>query len=125
MIVVSGEIQYDPMGNVISDKRVFQQSKTPMVYKAWIGYLGQLNGPYTMGYNLFEMDFIKLRSASLSYNFSSLLGERKVVKGLEASIIGNNLLIWKKLLNEDPDANYKNFSYPTERMVGFNIKVTF
>ncbi|WP_302927357.1 hypothetical protein [Alistipes shahii] len=29
--------------------------------------------------------------------------------------------IWKKLDNEDPDAAYKNFSYPTERMIGFNL----
>ena len=31
------------------------------------------------------------------------------------------MLIWKKLDNEDPDAAYKNFSYPTERMIGFNL----
>lgn len=124
VIVTGGEVEYDDHGNVVSDTRTFAPSSTPVYFKNWIGYLGKLNGPYTLGYNLYKADFIKLRNLSISYDFSSLIKKNKVVKGLELSIIGNNLLIWKKLDNEDPDAAYKNFSYPTERMVGFNFSIS-
>ena len=124
VIVTGGEVTYDDHGNVVSDTRTFAPSSTPVYFKNWIGYLGKLNGPYTLGYNLYKADFVKLRNLSISYDFSSLIKKNKVVKGLELSIIGNNLLIWKKLDNEDPDAAYKNFSYPTERMVGFNFSIS-
>ena len=124
VIVTGGDITYDDHGNVVSDTRTFAPSSTPVYFKSWIGYLGKLNGPYTMGYNLFEGDFVKLRNVSISYDFSSLIKRSRVIKGLEVSIIGNNLWMWKKLDNEDPDAAYKNFSYPTERMVGFNFSLT-
>ena len=58
---------------------------------------------------------------SVGYDFSDLLSGSRIFKGLELSVIGTNLLIWKKLDNEDPDAAYKNFSYPTERMIGFHL----
>ena len=124
VIVTGGEVTYDDHGNVVSDTRTFAPSSTPVYFKSWIGYLGKLNGPYTLGYNLYKADFIKLRNLSISYDFSSLIKKNKVVKGLELSLIGNNLLIWKKLDNEDPDAAYKNFSYPTERMIGFNFSIS-
>ena len=124
VIVTGGDITYDDHGNIVSDTRTFAPSSTPVYFKSWIGYLGKLNGPYTMGYNLFEGDFVKLRNVSISYDFSSMIKQSKVIKGLELSIIGNNLWMWKKLDNEDPDAAYKNFSYPTERMVGFNLSLT-
>lgn len=124
VIVTGGEVTYDDHGNVVSDTRTFAPSSTPVYFKSWIGYLGKLNGPYTLGYNLYKADFIKLRNLSISYDFSSLIKKNKVVKGLELSLIGNNLFIWKKLDNEDPDAAFKTFSYPTERMVGFNLSIS-
>lgn len=124
VIVTGGDIYYDDLGNILSDTRTFAPSSTPVFYKSWIGYLGKLNGPYTMGYNLYKADFVKLRSIALTYNFKDFLKRDFLVKDLELSIIGNNLWMWKKMDNEDPDASYKNFSYPTERMIGFNIKVS-
>ena len=121
MVVVDGDIEYDHHGNVLYDTRGYAPSTTPVYFKSWIGYMGKLNGPYTMGYNLFKGDFIKLRTMSVGYDFSDLLSGSRIFKGLELSVIGTNLLIWKKLDNEDPDAAYKNFSYPTERMIGFNL----
>ena len=106
---------------MLYDTRCYAPSTTPVYFKSWIGYMGKLNGPYTMGYNLFKGDFIKLRTMSVGYDFSDLLSGSRIFKGLELSVIGTNLLIWKKLDNEDPDAAYKNFSYPTERMIGFNL----
>ena len=47
---------------------------------------------------------------SVGYDFSDLLSGSRIFKGLELSVIGTNLLIWKKLDNEDP-----------ERMIGFNL----
>ena len=121
VVVVDGDIEYDDHGNVLYDTRGYAPSTTPVYFKSWIGYMGKLNGPYTMGYNLFKGDFIKLRTMSVGYDFSALLSGSRIFKGLELSVIGTNLLIWKKLDNEDPDAAYKNFSYPTERMIGFNL----
>lgn len=124
VIVTGGDINYDDHGNVLSDTRTYAPSSTPMFFKAWIGYLGQLNGPYTEGYNIFKGDFFKLRSVAITYDFTDMIRGNKYITGLELSLIGNNLWMWKKLKYEDPDASYKNFSYPTERMIGFNLKVS-
>ena len=61
VVVVDGDIEYDDHGNVLYDTRGYAPSTTPVYFKSWIGYMGKLNGPYTMGYNLFKGDFIKLR----------------------------------------------------------------
>ena len=73
MVVVDGDIEYDDHGNVLYDTRGYAPSTTPVYFKSWIGYMGKLNGPYTMGYNLFKGDFIKLRTMSVGYDFLDLL----------------------------------------------------
>ena len=52
VVVVDGDIEYDDHGNVLYDTRGYAPSTTPVYFKSWIGYMGKLNGPYTMGYNL-------------------------------------------------------------------------
>lgn len=69
VVVVDGDIEYDDHGNVLYDTRGYAPSTTPVYFKSWIGYMGKLNGPYTMGYNLFKGDFIKLRTMSVGYDF--------------------------------------------------------
>lgn len=40
-----------------------------------------------------EVNWIRLRNVSLSYNFGRLLKKQNVIKGLTANITGNNLLL--------------------------------
>ena len=128
IVVTGGEIIYNDNGKILSDTRTFESSTTPLYYKSWVDYLGYLGGPQTFGYSLYKADFVKLRSLVVTYNFSDLIKKQKIIKDLELSFIGNNLLIFKKLDNEDPDASFSEseaFSYPTERMFGFNLKMKF
>jgi TonB-linked outer membrane protein, SusC/RagA family len=125
VIVTGGEISYDQTGNVIEDTRTFAPSDIPVFFKDWMSDLGALNTNYTMGWNVYSGSFVKLRNATLTYDFSKIVNQSAFLKGLEASLIGENLLIWKKLANEDPDADQKTLSYPTERYVGLNFTFKF
>ena len=47
-------------------------------------------------------------------------------KGISISAVGQNILLWSKQFKySDPDGGYDNFSDPSIRYVGFNVKVGF
>jgi hypothetical protein len=92
----------------------------------------QIGDPFT-----FKSDFVKLRSVSLSYNFSNLIKKvdfLKFVKGLSMTASCRNVAtLYKDIPNLDPEAlqssgdtraGYENSSLPTTRdfMFGLNIK---
>ena len=81
----------------------------------------------------YDADFIKFRSFSLTYNFSTKALRNKV-QGLSVSLVGRNLFYIKKSTpNIDPEANYSNgFSYgleyaslPSSKTYGLNVNVRF
>jgi TonB-linked SusC/RagA family outer membrane protein len=100
----------------------------------WTDYRNlQIGDPFT-----FKSDFIKLRSISLTYNFSSVL--KKVpalnfVKGLALSAACRNVaIIYKDLPGLDPEAiqssgdiraGYENSSLPTTRNYNISLNVKF
>ena len=83
---------------------------------------------------VYNASFIKLRELSLGYDFTSLLGNQKVVKGLTLNLVARNLwTILKHTPNIDPEAAYNNSNgqglelngYPATRNVGFNLNIKF
>jgi TonB-linked SusC/RagA family outer membrane protein len=93
----------------------------------------QIGDPFT-----FKSDFIKLRSISLAYNFSSLIQRvdlLKFVKGLSLSASCRNVaIIHKDLPGLDPEAiqssgdiraGYENSSLPTTRNYNLTLNVKF
>ncbi|RYY71593.1 MAG: SusC/RagA family TonB-linked outer membrane protein [Chitinophagaceae bacterium] len=100
----------------------------------WSDYRNyQIGEPFT-----FKSDFIKLRSISLAYNFTSLLKNTaalKFVKGLSLSASVRNLaIIYKDIPGLDPEAiqssgdiraGYENSALPTTRNYNLTLNVKF
>ena len=80
----------------------------------------------------YKADFIKFRSVSLSYNFST--SKLKGVQGITVSLVGRNLFYFKRdTPNIDPEANYSNntsfgleyASLPSVKSYGVNVNFKF
>ena len=80
--------------------------------------------------------FWKLRTISLSYDFRDLIRNLNWVKGLNLTVIGKNLLMWRPSQNlwTDPEFNVGNFNaqsvsdynqLPPTRQYGVSLDVTF
>lgn len=124
VVVTGGEITYDEQGNILTDTRTFAKSDIPLDWRAWVSSMGSFRSIKTVGWNVYDATFFKLRSLSLGYDFTSLFEEKSGIKKFEATLIGTNLLIWKKMPHEDPDADRSDLGFPTERFIGLNLKLT-
>ena len=125
VMVTGGSISYSPTGEVLSDTRTFAPSTIPVMFKDWMRQMGNLNSRKTIGWNVYDASFIKLRTASLTYDLSDQIENLKFIKRANVSLIGNNLLMWKRLPHEDPDGDVTTLGYPTERYIGLNFSITF
>lgn len=95
----------------------------------WYRAIGDRNGigePY-----IYDRTNVRLTQLALSYNFP-LSG--KFVKGLSASLVGQNLFIFYMKAPFDPELamstdrnsqSLDNFNLPATRTMGLNLKVTF
>ncbi len=132
--LVSGELVRDVNGNVISDTRVFEEHSNPISWQTW-----SQNYPYRARVteeesetfaNVFDRTYLKLRSVSLSYNFTDLLNS-EVIKDANLSFNGYNLFILKKgdyytdpdYKIEDGDSN--NIQDPSSRYLGMGVNLKF
>jgi hypothetical protein len=52
-----------------------------------------------------SVNWLKLRSVSLTYDFTSMLGSQKVIKGLSATAVGTNLFTWTNYKGMDPEVS--------------------
>ena len=52
-----------------------------------------------------SVNWLKLRSVSLTYDFSGILKSQKVIKGLTATAIGTNLFTWTNYKGMDPEVS--------------------
>lgn len=52
-----------------------------------------------------SVNWLKLRSLSLNYDFSSLLKNQSVIKGISATIVGTNLFTWTNYKGMDPEVS--------------------
>lgn len=52
-----------------------------------------------------SVNWLKLRSASLTYDLSGILKDKKVIKGLAVTAMGNNLFTWTNYKGMDPEVS--------------------
>jgi len=125
--VVSGEVQYDSEGFVVSDDRTFAPNETPVYYRDWV------NSSYNESIyetSVFDASFFKLREVVFSYSVPKGLLNNLFISDAEVSFIGRNLFLWTKATsNMDPDMmgspGERRLYVPTPRNLGFNIKLKF
>jgi outer membrane receptor protein involved in Fe transport len=74
-------------------------SGTNMIYRYWQNYAAD-------SYNFItSVNWLKLRSISLAYDFSGILKNQKVIKGLTATVVGTNLFTWTNYKGMDPEVS--------------------
>lgn len=103
-----------------------------MIQQYWSNYAAN-------AYNFMtSTNWLRLRSLSLSYDFTDLIGTNKYIKGLSASVAGYNLLLWTNYEGMDPEVSVSGSGtggsgsmgidycgVPATRNVTFGLNVTF
>ena len=83
--------------------------------------------------NIYDADFIKFRSLSVTYNIPASKLRNKI-QGISISVVGRNLFYFqRKTDNIDPEANFQNgvgqgleyAGLPSVRSLGLNVNVKF
>lgn len=125
--IVSGELSYDPQGNIVSDTRVFAPNDIKAEYQTWASsYKGAWDNV------LIDKTFIKLREITLSYNLPTKWLENSFINNASVSLVGRNLIYWAK--DEDTFSDMDTYSLstgdaglqmPAHRTYGFNINLQF
>lgn len=128
--IVSGELERDQYGNVISDTRVFEENTTKVSWQSW-----SQNYPYraVVSYkdsekfsNLFPKTFFKMRRLAISYDLSEFVKNSKAFSGIEATVFAYNVFIIKSAKAIDPDfGDDQDLQDPGARYIGLNVKFTF
>ncbi|MEO6583984.1 MAG: SusC/RagA family TonB-linked outer membrane protein [Ferruginibacter sp.] len=98
-------------------------------------YYGQYYNRANEATSIFNASYVKLRQVSLSYNFSKKIAQKLSAENLKLGIILNNVLLFTKNPNVDPELNavqgrkYVNgvddMSLPSSRSYGINLNVNF
>lgn len=74
-------------------------SGTNMIQQYWSNYAAN-------SYNFItSVNWMKLRSLSLTYDFTSMLKNQKAIKGLSATAVGTNLFTWTNYKGMDPEVS--------------------
>ncbi len=125
--VVSGTATYDAYGNITSDTRVYATNDVYTTYKQYIIDLHNSSawGGAGSPADTYSKTFFKLREISLTYHIPEnyLKGWAKAGS---VSFVGQNVLLWAKQFKySDPDGGVEDFSDPSVRYLGGNIKFTF
>jgi len=125
--VISGTATYDAMGNITSDTRTYAQNDEYSTYKQYVLDLHSSSawGGAGSPADTYSKTFFKLRELSLTYTLPTAL-LHNVAKAASVSFVGQNVLLWAKDFKySDPDGGIEDFSDPSVRYLGFNIKLTF
>lgn len=124
--IVSGQLNADQDGNVISDTRVFAPNDIPVLWQAWATNYYQSDPIATK-----KRTFVKLREIVLSYNFpSSFLKRTKFFDTASVSLVGRNLFYFtgKGTQNMDLDqftGSSSDYQTPSVKSFGINLNATF
>ncbi|SKB78182.1 TonB-linked outer membrane protein, SusC/RagA family [Salegentibacter holothuriorum] len=127
---VQGDVEYDSNG----DYTVTNTSENTT--RARTDYFGN---PYGYGRDaneghVYDASFVKLREASLTYNFGSQIIDSTPFTNASLSLIGRNLwIIHKNIPYADPEAGlssgnaqgYQSGAYPAVREIGASLKFNF
>lgn len=102
-----------------------------MIQQYWQNYASNSNNFIT------SVNWVKLRSLSLTYDFSSILKGTKVIKSISATAVGTNLLTWTNYKGMDPEVSAAGgtggsgsqgidyLGVPAVRTFTFGINVSF
>ena len=52
-----------------------------------------------------SVNWVKLRSLSLTYDFTAMLNNQRIIKGISATVTGTNLLTWTNYKGMDPEVS--------------------
>ena len=75
------------------------QAGTYLIQQYWANYASNSMNFIT------SVNWLKLRSVALTYDFSDLLKKQTVVKGISATVTGTNLLTWTNYKGMDPEVS--------------------
>lgn len=83
--------------------------------------------------NSFDASYVKLRQLSIGYTFSKKIASSLKVQNLSIALVGNNLALWTKVPNIDPESQALNggtllpgfevMQLPSTKNYGFKINV--
>jgi hypothetical protein len=127
---VNGDIEYD------SDGTYEVTNTSENTTRARTDYFGN---PFGYGRDaneghVYDASFVKLREASLTYNFGSQIIDATPFTNASFSVIGRNLwIIHKNIPYSDPEAGlssgnaqgYQSGAYPAMREIGASLKFNF
>jgi TonB-linked SusC/RagA family outer membrane protein len=122
--VVSGEVKFDASNRIESDTRVFAPNDEVVGYETFVReYYGR------NFVNFANMTFFKLREISLGYTLPKDISAKFKSSHVQLSLVAQNVFLWSKEFRfEDPDVyNVRSdvLPSPSERLIGFNIKIEF
>ena len=126
--VVSGEVSFDTYGNIVSDTRTYAPNDVPTTYQTYVNSLhkGTAWGGSPSTLDTYSTTFFKIREISLTYNLPTQITEKFNANAASISAVGQNLFLWAKQFKySDPDGGFENFSDPSIRYLGLNLKVAF
>lgn len=126
--VTGGEVTFDVNGNILTDTRTYQDNATAVNIQTWAQ-----NYPYravvTEGEdktfaNTFNRSFLKVRRVAVSYDLKNIF-ELRGIKGLDVSLFGNNLAVFKNTPYLDPDfgASDGDLQDPSARYIGISATI--
>jgi TonB-linked SusC/RagA family outer membrane protein len=70
-----------------------------LIQQYWANYASNSDNFIT------SVNWLKLRSLSLTYDFSRMLKNQKVIKGISATAVGTNLFTWTNYKGMDPEVS--------------------
>lgn len=82
------------------------------------------SGGMLNNYFYYSGTYLKLRELALTYNLP-VKWTKNIFNSASISFIGNNLFLWARLPNVDPDAESDNLQTPSMRSMGVNINLKF
>ncbi len=126
--VVSGAITYDANYHVVSDTREFAPNDVYTTYKSYIAGLhkGTAWGGNPSPVDLYSTTFLKLREVAFTWRVPARITDKIGSKGISVSLIGQNLIYWAKDFKySDIDGGTENFTDPSMRYIGFDVKLDF
>lgn len=129
VMVTSGSATYDVSGNILTDDREYAPNDVPVYYQDAVRRLhaSSVWGGTPTPNDIYERTFLKLREISLTYTVpNKIMSNWGPVKGASVSFVGQNVLFWAKDFKySDPDGGSEDFSDPSVRYLGGNIKLSF
>lgn len=124
--IVSGSVDYDSYGRVISDTRVFEPNDIEVSYESYTRQYQTSTAGHWGEHQYKKKTFIKLRELSLAYNLPRKVTSKMKINNASVAFVGQNLLMWAKDFKySDPDVDERGMISPLVRYMGLNVKFEF